>query len=184
MNKTNKNLIIGMLLAIVVVMGVAYAAFSTTLTISSTANVSSSWNVAFDTTKTSGTGVVSTAGSATGGTISYSNNGQTATISATGLTKPGDSATYTLTIKNTGSIKAALGTPVLTGTSCTVSGLTCTSTSGHIKFTVTSPASSTLAASTGTTTMTVKAEFPDTAVSSSTTETASISVSLTATQSS
>ena len=183
MNKTNKNLIIGMLLAVVVIMGVAYAAFSTALTITSTANVTASWNVAFDTTKKSGTGVVSTTGGATGGTISYSNNGQTATISATGLTKPGDSATYTLTIKNTGSIKAALGTPTLTGTSCTVSGLTCTTTSEHIKFTVSSPASSTLAASTGETTMTVKAEFPEGNVSSATTESASISVSLTATQS-
>ena len=183
MNRKNKSTLIAGLLAAIVLMAVGYAAFSTTLTISSTANVSSSWNVAFDTTKTSGTGVVTTAGSATGGTISYSNNGQTATISETGLTKPGDSATYTLTIKNTGSIKAALGTPVLTGTSCEVSGLTCSSSSGHIKFTVSSPASSTLAAG-ASTTMTVKAEFPNTAVSSSTTETASISVSLTATQSS
>ncbi len=184
MNQKNKSILIGGLIAIVLIMAVGYAAFSTALTISSTANVTASWNVAFDSTKTSGTGVVSTSGSATGGTISYSNNNQTATISQTGLTKPGDSATYTLTIKNTGTIAATLGTPTVTGTSCTVSGLTCTSSSGHIKFTVTAPASSSLAASTGTTTMTVKAEYPNTTVSSSSTESASISVSLTATQSS
>ena len=52
MNKKNKSALIGGLLAIIVLMATGYAAFSTTLTIGSSANVSSTWNVAFDTTKT------------------------------------------------------------------------------------------------------------------------------------
>ena len=54
MNRKNKSTLIAGLLAAIVLMAVGYAAFSTTLTIGSSASVSSTWNVAFDTTKTSG----------------------------------------------------------------------------------------------------------------------------------
>lgn len=183
----DKKFVIGALLAILIVMAVGYSAFSTVLTINGTASINSNWNVAFDTTKTSATsGVISkttgfSGGTAPDGTVSYGNGGQTATINAT-LRQPGDKVTFTLTIKNTGTIAAKLGTPSISGTNCTESGLTCTSSSGHIKFTVGNPASSSLAASTGTTTITVTAEFPNTTVSSSTTENASITVTLNATQ--
>lgn len=180
--KRDRTLIIIGLGSLLCIMAVAFAAFSTSLNISSTAGITSTWNVAFDTSKTSGTGVVSTSGTATGGTISYGNSGQSATISSTGLVKPGDSVTYTLTIKNTGSLAAKLGTPTLTGTSCSVSGLTCTSSSGNIKFTVTAPSNTSLPATTGSTTMTVKAEFVNKTVTSSSPESASISVSVSATQ--
>lgn len=181
MKRMDRSLLIVFLITVLGIMAVAFAAFSTQLTINGSANITSTWNVGFDTTKTSGTGVVSTAGTATGGTISYT-DAQHASISSTGLVKPGDSATYTLTIKNTGSIAATLGTPTISGTSCTVNGLMCTSASGNIKFTVTAPANSSLAASTGSTTMTVKAEYVNRTVTYATTETASITVSLNATQ--
>lgn len=178
----NKNLVIIGLLSALLVMVVGYAAFSTQLNINGTANITSSWNVAFDTTKTNT--YVPTAGISGGetptGSISYS-GGQSATITAN-LQQPGDKVVFTLTIQNTGSLAANLGTPSLSGTSCTVSGLTCTSTSGHIKFTVTNPASTTLPASTGTTTMTVTAEYPDTTVSSSSAESAKLTITLNATQ--
>lgn len=178
----NKNVFIGALLAIVVVMAVGYAAFASQLNINGTASVTSSWNVAFDTTKTSAVTPTSGLSGATAptGTISFGNS-QTATVSAN-LNQPGDKVVFTLTIKNTGTLKAKLGAPTLTGTSCTVNGLTCTSTSGHIKFTVTNPVSTSLAAGTGTTTMTVTAEYPNTAVTNASTETASLKVSLNATQ--
>ena len=58
MGNNHKNAMIAMLLGALVVMAVAYAAFSTALTINGTATINSSWNVHFDTTKTSGTGVI------------------------------------------------------------------------------------------------------------------------------
>ena len=183
MNSQNKNVLIGGLLAIVLVMAVGYAAFSTSLNITGSAGITSSWNVAFDTTKTSGANVVATSGTASGGTISYS-DGQHASISSTGLVKPGDSATYTLTILNTGSLPATLGALTITGTGCTVSGNECTTSSGHLKFTVSNPSTSSLAATEGSATMTVKAEYVNEAVSSASTENASIEVSFTATQAS
>ncbi len=173
----NKNALIGGLLAVVLIMAVGYAVFSTNLTINSSASVTSTWKVLFDNTATSGTAT----GSASCGTITYSNSDMTATISNTTLTKPGDKCTYSLTIKNTGTLDATLAAPTLTGTSCTVSGLTCTSTSGHIKYTVTSPAGS-LANTSGTKTMTVTAEFPDATVSSATVETSSLAITINATQ--
>ncbi len=188
MGNNHKNTMIAMLLGALVVMAVAYAAFSTALTINGTATISSSWNVHFDTTQTSGTGVISpttgTGGTtAPSGSVSYT-SGQQASVSAT-LRQPGDKVVFTLTIVNDGSLKANLGTPTATAgatTTCT-STTVCTSTAGHIKFTVGSPANSTLNASGGTTTMLVTAEFIDADVTSLTgTESANITVNLTATQ--
>ncbi len=178
----NKNILIGGLMAIVVVMAVGYAAFATQLNVNGTANITSSWKVAFDTTKTSAytatTGL--TGATAPTGTITFGND-QTATLVAN-LNQPGDKIVFTLTVKNTGTLKAKLGAPTLTGTSCTVNGLTCTSTSGHIKFTVTNPSPTSLAAKTGTSTITVTAEYPNTTISSASTESASLKVSLNASQ--
>lgn len=183
----DKKFVIGALLAILIVMAVGYSAFSTVLTINGTASINSNWNVAFDTTKTSGVnGVITkttgfTGGTAPDGSVSYGSNGQTATVNAT-LRQPGDKVVFKLTIQNKGTLAANLGTPSVSGTNCSASGLTCTSSSGHIKFTVTNPTPTSLAASTGTSTITVTAEFPNTTVSSSTTENASIKVTLNATQ--
>lgn len=187
MGNNHKNAMIAMLLGALVVMAVAYAAFSTALTINGTATINSSWNVHFDTTKTSGTGVINPTTGAGGstapsGTVSYT-DGQHASVSAT-LRQPGDKVVFTLTIKNEGSLKATLGAPSATaGEATNCSGLICTSSAGHIKFTVGSPLSSTLNATNGSTTMQVTAEFVDTAVTSlSSGEGASIVVSITATQ--
>ena len=48
-----KNLLIGGLLAIVLIMAVGYAAFATQLNINGTANIDSSWCVGFKNTNTS-----------------------------------------------------------------------------------------------------------------------------------
>ncbi|MBQ9011469.1 MAG: hypothetical protein IJ093_02350 [Bacilli bacterium] len=192
----NKNLIIGSLLAIVLVMTVAFAAFSTQLSITSSATTTANaWCVGFDKTKTSTTsGVVATVtgknaanttmSTAPTGTVAYSgtacgtNYQPTATLTTT-LNQPGDSVTFTLTIKNNGSLKAALAAPTLSGTGLTGSGLT--RTKGNIKFTVTAPA--TTLATAATTTMTVKAEFVNNTISSYTsTETATLNVTVVATQ--
>ncbi len=189
MNRKNKSLLIGGLLAVIVLMAVGYAAFSTTLTISSSANVTSSWNVAFDTTKTSGTSVIKPTTGAGGttaptGTVSYSNAGQSATVTAS-LHQPGDKIVFTLTILNTGTLNATLGNASLSNASgCTISTRTCTSSNGNIKFTASNPASSSLVASTGTTTMTVTAEFVNKSGGNTynASETASVTVNVIATQ--
>ena len=51
MESKNKNILIASLLAVVLVMAVGYAAFVQQLTISGTAEITSTWNVHFDTTK-------------------------------------------------------------------------------------------------------------------------------------
>ena len=191
MNHRNKSALIGGLLAVIVLMAVGYAAFSTTLTIGSSANVSSTWNVAFDTTKTSGTTVINPTTGAGGstapsGTVSYGNNGQSATVTAA-LHQPGDKVVFTLTIKNTGTINATLGSATLSnasGCSINTSNRTCTSSNGNIKFTASNPVSTSLAASTGTTTMTVIAEFVNKSGGNTynASETASVTVNVTATQ--
>ncbi|MBR3209988.1 MAG: hypothetical protein IKF82_06980 [Bacilli bacterium] len=185
--KRNKNILIFSLLGVLVVMSIAYAAFSTALSISSTATINTSWNVGFDTTKTSGTGVITPTTGKTGataptGSITFP-DAQHATITTT-LNQPGDKVVYTFTIKNTGSLAATLSAPTLSSaTGCTISGKVCTSTNGYLKITAADPASSSLAASTGSTTMTVTVEFPSVSVSNLTSgQSASVTIGLTATQ--
>ncbi|MBQ9011467.1 MAG: hypothetical protein IJ093_02340 [Bacilli bacterium] len=183
-----KNILIGGLLAIVLVMSVAFAAFSTQLTINGTSTINSNWCVGFDSSQT--TAYTATAGitggtkpTATmtyGGSTCQTSYKTTATLGATFL-QPGDKVVYTLTIANKGSLAATLGSVKVDNVTKTS---TFTTTKGNIKFTVGMPASSSLDASTGTTTMTVTAEFQNTTNLSSytTAETESITIDLTASQ--
>ena len=187
MGDKNKSLFIAGLIGLLIIMAVAYAAFSTALTINGTANINSSWNVHFDTTKTSGASVISpttgTGGTtAPTGTVSYT-DGQHASVSAT-LNQPGDIVVFTLTIMNEGSLDATLGALTATpGATTSCDGLVCTSTAGHVRITVANPLSTSLVKTTGSTTMTVTAEFIDTEVSSLTgSESANVTVSFNATQ--
>ena len=182
MEAKNKNILIGGLLAIVLVMAVGYAAFATQLNINGTANITSSWHVGFDTNQTSTYTPTAGLGGATKptGSISFSDD-QHATLTAN-FQQPGDKIVFTLTIKNTGTLNANLGTPVLNMTDGTEDGLTATSTSGNIKFTVTNPTPTALEAETGTATMTVTAEFVDKELSSASTESATVDITVQATQ--
>ena len=96
-----KKNIIGLMLILVAVMAVGYAAFSTTLTINGTANISSTWNVLFteikQLSKTSGVSEKSLPEA----------SGTTATFDVD-LTSPGDSIDYQITIENKGSIDAKI----------------------------------------------------------------------------
>ncbi len=193
MRNNHKNAMLALLLGALVVMAVGYAAFSTALQINGTASIDSSWNVQFDTTKTSGTGVIKTTmgtGGSTapsGGTIAYPNV-TTANLTAT-LKQPGDSVEYTLTVKNTGSLAATLSGLSMTSSngSCTGSGSStvCTSSGSHIRFTIGNFSSTSLAASSGTATIKVTATFVDAAVTSLTSgETITVQVTFNATQAS
>ena len=184
--KRNKNMLIFSLLGVLVIMSIAYAAFSTALSISSSATINTSWNVGFDTTKTSGTGVIAVTTGKSGataptGSISFT-DAQHATITTT-LNQPGDKVVYTFTIKNTGSLNATLTGASLSGASgCSINGKVCTSSNGYLKITATNPASTSLVASTGSTTMTVTVEFTGTVSNLSSGQTASVTVGITATQ--
>ncbi len=182
-----KNLIIGGLLAIVLIMAVGYAAFATNLNINGTSTITSNWCVGFDNTKTSTYEV--TKGKSTGqaptATMSYSGTAcgsiavPNATLNAT-LNQPGDRVVYTLTILNKGSVPAQIDSVLVDNVEKTA---TYTETKGNIKFTVTMPASSTIAATSGSTTMTVTAEFQnDTDISDYSGETQSINIKVNAGQ--
>ena len=188
MESKHKNALIGALLAVVFVMAVGYAALSQTLTITGTATVtdqSQNWNVHFDEEKTSGSGVVDTSTGTGGtvnpsGTIQLSDNNHTATLNAT-LIQPGDSVTFTLTIKNEGSITADLNDLVITPTDGGGSLAGSTVTAGNITFEVTGPSETTIAQN-ETATVTVKATFKDTATEVGAVTTAGISVTMNAEQ--
>ena len=127
----DQNLKFILLVAAVLLLGVgiAYAALSTTLTITfgSVTQSALSWNVAFQGSSATGT---------PGGTSATGRSCGTATITATSVTvadttlsKPGDKCTYTLNVKNSGTVGALLNTITPTAPTST----TCeTATSGNL----------------------------------------------------
>ena len=119
LNRKQKNYLIGGLLAVVLVMAVGYAAFSTSLNINNTAKIDSKWdvritNISADKTATctdrSDASTCSTTGDIES---SYDNsNGLTATFSAA-LISPGDSVTYTIEVSNAGTLDAVINSLTL-----------------------------------------------------------------------
>ena len=181
-----KNLLIGGLLAIVVLMGIAYAAFASNLTITGTGSVSSNWCIGFDSTRASD--YEATAGISGGtvptGSMSFSGDScstsfkTTASLNAS-FKQPGDKIEYTLTIGNKGTLAAAIESINVDGDSVTSDT---TITKGNIKYIIEMPESTSLAVNT-TTTMKVTAMFQnDTEVTSSTNEQQTISISINAVQ--
>ncbi len=102
MSKRKKNnIIIGSLLAIVLLMVVGYAAFSSALNISGTGSITSSWNI-----KITNVEVSNIVGDASDG-VGTTYEDLTATINSN-LVSPGDSITYDVTVRNDGSLDAVL----------------------------------------------------------------------------
>ncbi len=100
MYRSKKNIIIGVMCALVLVMVVVYAAFMTGLTINRTGNITSTWSIEITSITSSITG--------TAYNISEpSYNSTSATFNA-GLRKPGDKIEYSITIKNSGSVDAII----------------------------------------------------------------------------
>ena len=185
MESKHKNILIGALLAVVFVMAVGYAAFAQQLTINGSAKITSTWDVKYDATKTEATpGVVDAVAGFVGGqepsgTVTYDNDDHNAKISAT-LYQPGDTVTFTLTIKNNGTIPATIGTPTVEMTG-DESDEPLIAKKGNIQFTVTAADTKTLNQN-DTVTMTVKAEFISGAETVGTTTTADINVNMNASQ--
>ena len=184
--RKKKSILIGGLLAVVVLMGIAYAAFASNLTITGAGSVSSNWCIGFDSTRTSD--YQATAGISGGtvptGSMSFSgdscagNYKTTASLNAS-FKQPGDKVEYTLTIGNKGTLPAAIESINVDNQSVTSDT---TITKGNVKFIIEMPASTSLAVN-ATTTMKVTAMFQnDTDVSGSSNEQQTISVSINAVQ--
>ena len=95
----NKNILIGSLLALVLIMGIGYAAFASKLTINGSANVTSKWDVHIDSITAE-----EPVGTAKNLEAKVENASQ-ATFRAQ-LVSPGDSITYKVVVKNGGTLPA------------------------------------------------------------------------------
>ena len=134
--KDSKNLVIGILCAVVCVMAVAYAAFTQNLNVNGTATITGRWDVKFTSIScsTSGTAIKNEAG------VSET-NGLTATVDFT-LIAPGDSAYCDLTVTNAGNLPAVF-TSITYGAGVTAATLA----SSPIVITVVQPSTTTLTVS-------------------------------------
>ena len=184
--KRKNNIIIGVLLGVVVLMGIAYAAFASNLIITGTSSMSSNWCIGFDSTRTSDYQATSgiTGGTVPTGSMSFSGDScggnlkTTASLNAS-FKQPGDKVEYTLTIGNKGTLAAAIESINVDGDSVTSDT---TITKGNIKYIIEMPLSTSLAVN-ATTTMKVTAMFQnDTDISSSTNEEQTISIAVNAVQ--
>ena len=126
-------------------LGVAFAAFSTTLNISGSATVqASSWNVYF--TKTSKGSAAGTTGVSVTPTATNTQSGINSTASGTGTLKtaeftwngtfktPGDKLSYTFYIYNKGTYTAKLTTLTKPSVTCTKGGSAETTVCGYITY--------------------------------------------------
>ena len=184
--KRKNNILIGVLLAGVVLMGIAYAAFSSNLNITGTGSVSSNWCIGFDSTKTNdytaqagiSGGTTPTGSISFDGQVCASNFKTIASLNAS-FKQPGDRIEYTLTIGNKGTLAAAIESINVDNTSVTSDT---TITKGNIKYIIEMPQSTSLAVN-ATTTMKVTAMFQnDTPVSSSSNEQQTITIAINAVQ--
>ena len=134
MNTKQKNIMIAGLLGVVLILGVAYAAFQAQLNINGTSTIDSKWDIKIlsitpDKTATN-SGTAQNPNYTTAGDINHSitNNDLTANFQ-TALVSPGDSVVYTVVVKNNGTLNAALKTLTKTDSSnpaitFTVAGIT------------------------------------------------------------
>ncbi len=174
MEAKHKNALIGALLAVVLVMAVGYAAFAQQLTINGTSTITSKWDVHM--TQTGASNTPSTVmGTNPVSTLSVATGGLSASFTAE-FTSPGDKVTFVVPIENKGTIDAKLQGITLSSSTADMvidqTKLTATTKDGNIKYTVTSPKTTTLAKSTGTDKVTVVAEYVNSANQSSAQNTA------------
>ena len=152
--KDSKNIVIGLLCTVICVMAVAYAAFSTTLTINGTATISSEWNVAISDISCTTTPVAGGVASE----VTKSSNGTTAQFNMK-FNQPGDTAQCVVTISNAGTLAAKVGS--ITTVVTDAKGSTTTLDADAIRYSVSGIAQGTKLAAKGTNTYTIDAEFYD-----------------------
>ena len=161
MNERKKrNIIIGSLCAVVLLMGVGYAAFQTILNIEGTSNITSNWNV-----KITGVTTKNIVGTA-------SNNGNpsftdTSVTFKTDLKSPGDSLEYEVTVTNAGNLNAKVDKITLSDTN-----------NPAIKFTSSGITEGDTINAGATSTLLVKVEFLSTVSSTPSNKTSDLTVTL------
>ena len=101
----NKNILIGALIAVVLIMGVGYAAFAQQLTVNGTADITSTWDVHI---KSINPG--EPVGTASNVSATVDSSDATKATFSTNLVSPGDSLTYTVEVENGGNIPAMVNT--------------------------------------------------------------------------
>ncbi|MBQ7137164.1 MAG: hypothetical protein IJO43_04240 [Bacilli bacterium] len=105
--KDSKNLVIGLLCAVVCIMAVAYAAFATTLNVNGTATIASNWDVHISNISCKATPVEGGTTDAEAVTKSF---GATTAQFNMKFFQPGDSAECVVTITNSGTLDAKVST--------------------------------------------------------------------------
>ena len=160
--RDKRNYLIIALCAILVIMGVGYASFSSLLTINGTANISNSWCVGFDNTKTSdlqitkglSTGTTPTGSMSYSGTACGTNLVPTSSLVAH-FYQPGDEIEYTLTKTNKSTVTAAIKSILVDNENVTSDT---TKKKDNITYIVEMPEDTTLAPN-ASTTMKITAKF-------------------------
>ncbi len=174
-NRDNLTIIVGILIVAIVGLTIAYAALSTNLkvTYSNVTQNAATWKVAFVTADSvSGTAAGTSATGRSCGTAAVTET--TVTVAKTVLSKPSDACSWAVTVKNTGSIAAKLSSITTTAPS----GVSCTGTNtgslvcGNITYQILKGSAvlakdESLAASTGSLSLTVKATYTGTSVNAS-----------------
>lgn len=108
MEDMHKSSIIMILLAVVLIMAIGYAAFAQQLTINGSAEITSTWGVHIEDIAVNNTTL-----DAQNVSTSVGDNNLSATFNAN-LTTPGSSVTYDVTVKNGGTLNAKLDSLVFT----------------------------------------------------------------------
>ncbi|MBR3898141.1 MAG: BspA family leucine-rich repeat surface protein [Bacilli bacterium] len=161
--RDKRNYLIIGLCAVVVAMAVGFAAFSSQLNINGTSEVTGSWCVGFDTSKTTDyvatpgiTGAAEPSASIAFDGISCGNaNYKTGANLSASFKQPGDMVNYTLTIKNDSSVDAKIDSIVVGDKKINIEK---TYTEGNIKFIIGMPLDTSLSSGESTT-MNVKIQF-------------------------
>lgn len=151
-NKKSVYVVIVVLLVVVVGLSIAYAALSTTLTITFGNAIQDklTWAVAFKSETITGQAGGSSATGRSCGSATAS--GTTVTVAETHLSKPGDKCYWLATVQNTGGINAKLNTLTATapsGITCTIAPAKNTMTCGNIKYSLGTNANCTTLLTTG-----------------------------------
>lgn len=140
--RDSKNLVIGMLCAVVCIMAVAYAAFSTTLTVTTNTTIDSNWCVKIKESSCTATPVTGGATDSVTATVTPEGESLSTNIDMK-FTQPGDSATCTIKYGNCGTLNATVGHVVTfdgskeAATADAQGKIIYTNPDGTIKFTIT-----------------------------------------------